>query len=58
MFRDVRNAYGKHDETTNRLIHKLLRLGFVRKVDYGQYQKVGWNGSGRLFDVNVVESVR
>lgn len=38
-FRDVRLLYGKHDELTNRLLHDFMRLGLVRRVEHGKYEK-------------------
>jgi hypothetical protein len=32
-------AYNKPDETTNVLLHKLKRLGLIRKVGRGPYTK-------------------
>ena len=41
LFKDVRRLYDKPDETTNVFIHKMMRLGLVRKVARGQYRKGG-----------------
>ncbi len=38
-FKDAMRIYDKHDDTTNRLLHDLVRLGLIKKVARGQYQK-------------------
>ncbi len=58
MFKDIRRAYGKHEESTNQLIHKLMRLGLVRKIAYGHYEKEKLNGSGRIVDLTPAGSAR
>jgi hypothetical protein len=45
-FREARRIYGRHDEATNQLLHNLMRLGLVRKVGRGQYQKCPMAGEG------------
>jgi len=40
-FTDALRITGKHDQVINRLLHDLVRLGLIRKVARGQYQKCG-----------------
>jgi hypothetical protein len=46
-FKDARLLYGKVYESTNVLIHKMMRLGLVSKTARGQYRKAGGTGERR-----------
>jgi hypothetical protein len=43
-FKDARLLHGKGYQSTNVLIHKMIRLGLVCKTGRGQYRKVGGSG--------------
>ena len=38
-FKEARLCYGKLHEATTKFLHKLIRLGLLRKVGRGQYRK-------------------
>jgi hypothetical protein len=40
-FKDVRLGWGKSHDSAHFLIHKMMRLGLVRRAAYGQYLKAG-----------------
>ena len=40
-FKDLRLLWGKSHESARELIHKMMRLGLARRVEYGQYRKEG-----------------
>jgi hypothetical protein len=44
-FKDARLLHGKGYQSTNVLLHKMMRLGLVCKTGRGQYRKVGGSGA-------------
>jgi hypothetical protein len=38
-FKATRLSYGRQDEATSKFLHKLIRLGLLRKIARGQFRK-------------------
>ncbi len=47
-YKDARLLYGKSNDSTHLLIHKMMRLGLVRRAAYGQYRKAGGVAGGAV----------
>jgi hypothetical protein len=56
-FKEARLGYGKLHEATSKFLHKLIRLGLLRKVGRGRYRKVESSRQGGLSQESAVVAV-